>query len=296
MPLVEVENAWKTFAARQRGGDPGQALRGVSLEIAAGETLAVIGESGSGKSTLGRAVLRLLALDAGTVRFDGVDLTTLSAGQMRARRSAMQVVFQEPYESLNPRMSIGAIVAEPLQIHQHQLGSKETRRQVLATLDRVGLPKGVASRLPGELSGGQQQRVGVARAIVSSPKFVVLDEPTSSLDLSIRAQILSLLAELQADLGLAYLFVSHDMHTVEQVSDRIAVMYLGEIVETAATVDLFRDPQHDYTRTLLSARLSADPRERHAYRSFDSDTTVRNEDAMAADNTDNTHDTRENAR
>jgi ABC-type glutathione transport system ATPase component len=251
----------------------------VSLHIEAGETLAVIGESGSGKSTLGRVALRLLELDAGVVRFEGVELNTLTPQEMRAKRADMQVVFQEPYESLNPRMSIGAIVAEPVQIHQAYLGKKAIRVRVLETLERVGLPTSVLSRLPGELSGGQQQRVGVARAIVSAPKFVVLDEPTSSLDLSIRAQILDLLADIQADLGLAYLFVSHDMHTVERVSDRIAVMYLGEIVETARTSDLFQSPQHPYTRTLLSARLSHDPRERHAYQSFAGDTSVRDVDS-----------------
>ncbi|GAA1746337.1 ATP-binding cassette domain-containing protein [Aeromicrobium alkaliterrae] len=274
MSLVEVDQASKTFASRQRGGDPVHALRGVSLRVEAGETLAVIGESGSGKSTLGRAVLRLLDLDSGAVRLDGVDLAGLSPKELRAKRADMQIVFQEPYESLNPRMSIGAIVAEPLQIHRSELGSSEIRTRVKAALERVGLSGNTASRLPGELSGGQQQRVGVARAIISEPRFVVLDEPTSSLDLSIRAQILALLAEIQQDLGLAYLFVSHDMHTVEKVSDRIAVMYLGEIVETAPTLDLFRSPQHAYTRTLLSARLSADPREKHAYRAFEGDREV----------------------
>nr|WP_255670098.1 ATP-binding cassette domain-containing protein [Aeromicrobium wangtongii] len=249
-------------------------MRGVSLAIEEGETLAVIGESGSGKSTLGRAVLRLLEVDEGAVRFDGTDIGSLSPEAMRAKRSEMQIVFQEPYESLNPRLSIGAIVAEPLEIHQPQLGTQEIRKQVLATLDRVGLPGDAARRLPGELSGGQQQRVGIARAIISRPRFMVLDEPTSSLDLSIRAQILSLLAELQEDYKMAYLFVSHDMHTVEWVSDRIAVMYLGEIVETAPTRALFDTPEHPYTRTLLSARLSADPRERHAYQAFVGDTSV----------------------
>lgn len=275
MSLLEVENACKTFASRQRGGDPVQALRGVSLQVEAGETLAIIGESGSGKSTLGRAVLRLLELDGGSVRMDGVDLAGLSPSELRVKRAEMQIVFQEPYESLNPRMSIGSIVAEPLQIHRKGLGAAQIRKLVIEVLERVGLPAKVATRLPGELSGGQQQRVGVARAVVSEPKFVVLDEPTSSLDLSIRAQILELLAQLQADLGLAYLFVSHDMHTVEKVSDRIAVMYLGEIVETAPTVDLFRSPQHPYTQTLLSARLSADPREKHAYRAYEGDASVR---------------------
>lgn len=276
MSLVEVDSVVKTFASRVRGGDPVHALRGVSLTIEEGETLAVIGESGSGKSTLGRAVLRLLEVDEGSVTFDGVDIGSLSPEAMRAKRAEMQIVFQEPYESLNPRLSVGAIVAEPLEIHQPQLGTKEIRKQVLATLDRVGLPGDAARRLPGELSGGQQQRVGIARAIISRPRFMVLDEPTSSLDLSIRAQILSLLAELQEDYKMAYLFVSHDMHTVEWVSDRIAVMYLGEIVETAPTRQLFDAPDHPYTRTLLSARLSADPRERHAYQAFAGDTSVIN--------------------
>ncbi|WP_235738817.1 ATP-binding cassette domain-containing protein [Nocardioides alcanivorans] len=274
MSLVEVESAVKTFAPRQRGGDPVRALRGVSLTIDEGETLAVIGESGSGKSTLGRAVLRLLDLDSGSVRFDGTELAGLDAAAMRAKRADMQIVFQEPYESLNPRLSIGSIVAEPLQIHKPQLGTQEVRKQVLATLDRVGLPEDAARRLPGELSGGQQQRVGIARAIISRPRFLVLDEPTSSLDLSIRAQVLALLAELQQDFGMAYLFVSHDMHTVEWVSDRIAVMYLGEVVETAPTRKLFDTPEHAYTQTLLSARLSADPREKHAYKSFAAHTDV----------------------
>ncbi|MFS3126881.1 ATP-binding cassette domain-containing protein [Nocardioides sp. Bht2] len=268
MSLVEVEAAVKTFAPRQRGGDPVGALREVSLQIEEGETLAVIGESGSGKSTLGRAVLRLLDLDAGAVRFDGVDLGGLDTRQLRARRADMQIVFQEPYESLNPRLAVGAIVAEPLEIHQPKLGTTATRKLVHETLDRVGLPADAARRLPGELSGGQQQRVGIARAIINRPRFMVLDEPTSSLDLSVRAQVLALLAELQEDYNIAYLFVSHDMHTVEWVSDRIAVMYLGEIVETAPTRELFDTPGHAYTRTLLSARLSADPREKHAYLEF----------------------------
>lgn len=274
MSLVEVRDVHKTFAARQRGGSDVHALRGVSFTIEEGETLAVIGESGSGKSTLGRAAIRLLDVDDGTVTFDGHDLGALAPAELRAQRAHMQVVFQEPFESLNPRMSVGSIVAEPLQIHQPGLGTKETRDTVRRTLDRVGLPVALAQRLPGELSGGQQQRVGIARAIVNRPRFVVLDEPTSSLDLSIRAQILALLAELQRDLGLAYLFVSHDMHTVEWVSDRVAVMYRGEFVETRPTAELFAAPQHDYTKTLLSARLSADPREKHAYRAFTGETGV----------------------
>ena len=268
MALVEVIDACKVFPSRSRDGEPVHALRGVSLEIEPGETLAVIGESGSGKSTLGRAVLRLLDLDAGSVSIDGVDLASLNAADLRAKRADMQIVFQEPYESLNPRMVIGTIVAEPLRIHQRRLGDQEIGRRVTEVLEQVGLPANVGKRLPGELSGGQQQRVGVARAIVSRPKLLVLDEPTSSLDLSIRAQILNLLDDLQRQLGMAYLFISHDMQTVEKISDRTAVMYLGEIVETAGTAQIFSAPKHDYTRTLLSARLSADPREKHAYQAF----------------------------
>ncbi len=268
MSLLKVEGLHKTFAARHRSADPVQALRDVSLSIESGETLAVIGESGSGKSTLGRAVLRLLEVDAGKISFDGTDLRTLDARAMQRQRAHMQIVFQEPYESLNPRMSVGSIVAEPVQIHQSDLSSKAVRALVLETMERVGLPVDAARRLPGELSGGQQQRVGIARAIITRPRFLVLDEPTSSLDLSIRKQILDLLRELQLEYGMAYLFVSHDMHTVEWVSDRIAVMYLGEIVETAPTAQLFASPSHAYTRTLLSARLSPDPRERHKYVAF----------------------------
>lgn len=275
MSLVEITDVVKTFAPRQRGGDPVQALKGVSLSVDEGETVAVIGESGSGKSTLGKAALRLLEVDSGSIVVDGDDIGQLDPRRLRAKRADMQVVFQEPYESLNPRLAIGSIIAEPLQIHRPDLGTSEIRRQVVQTMERVGLPESAANRLPGELSGGQQQRVGIARAVISRPKFLVLDEPTSSLDLSIRAQVLSLLAELQQESAMAYLFVSHDMHTVEWISDRIAVMYLGEVVETAPTRQLFDRPEHAYTRTLLSARLSADPRDKHAYKAFAGDSAVR---------------------
>ena len=274
MSLVEIENVHKVFPPRHRGGEPVHALKGVSLHIDEGETLAVIGESGSGKSTLGRVALRLIDADSGVVRVGGKDLGAMDAKTLRRQRAEMQIVFQEPFESLNPRMSVGAIVAEPLKIHQPQLGTTEIRRQVLRTLEEVGLPQSFANRLPGELSGGQQQRVGIARAIISRPRFVVLDEPTSSLDLSIRAQILALLAELQREYQMAYLFVSHDMHTVEWISDRIAVMYMGEIVEQKPARELFANPEHPYTQTLLSARLSPDPRQRHAYKEFTGHTAV----------------------
>ena len=274
MSFVEIGDVHKIFPPRNRNGASVHALKGVSLHIDEGETLAVIGESGSGKSTLGRAALRLLDVDSGVVRFDGRDIGALDAEALRRQRSDMQIVFQEPYESLNPRLAIGATIAEPLQVHQPQLGTSEVRKQVTQTLERVGLPTDMATRLPGELSGGQQQRVGIARAIISQPRFLVLDEPTSSLDLSIRAQVLELLGALQRELSMAYLFVSHDMQTVEWVSDRIAVMYLGEVVEANSTRQICDSPQHEYTRTLLSARLSADPRDRHAYKQFAGDDTI----------------------
>jgi oligopeptide/dipeptide ABC transporter ATP-binding protein len=260
MSLLEIEGITKHFHARGGKGVV-RAVNQVSLSINAGETVALIGESGSGKSTLGRLVLRLLDPDEGVVRFEGIDLTKLNVKEMREIRARLQVVFQEPYESLNPRMSIGDIISEPLIVHNRSMKSDEREKRVRETLERVGLPVESMPRLPGQLSGGQQQRVGIARAIITNPKLIVLDEPTSSLDLSVRAQILALLADLQRDLGLAYLFISHDISTVEYVSQRIAVMYLGEILETGPVAEVIRDPRHPYTRALLSSRLSTDPKE-----------------------------------
>jgi oligopeptide/dipeptide ABC transporter ATP-binding protein len=260
MPLLEIDSVTKHFHARGGKGIV-RAVDNVSLTIDEGETVALIGESGSGKSTLGRLVLRLLEPDAGAVRFEGVDLTKLDVKHMREVRSKLQVVFQEPFESLNPRMSVGDIVSEPLIIHEKNLSSKEREHRVHETLERVGLAQESISRLPGQLSGGQQQRVGIARAIITNPRLIVLDEPTSSLDLSVRAQILSLLADLQRELGLAYLFISHDISTVEYVSQRIAVMYLGEIMEAGPVAEVIKNPRHPYTRALLSSRLSTNPKE-----------------------------------
>lgn len=260
MPLLEIDGVTKHFHARGGKGIV-RAVNNVSLTIDEGETVALIGESGSGKSTLGRLVLRLLEPDQGSVRFQGVDLTKLDVKSMREVRSRLQVVFQEPFESLNPRMSVGDIVSEPLIIHEKNLNGKERDHKVRETIERVGLSQESITRLPGQLSGGQQQRVGIARAIITNPRLIVLDEPTSSLDLSVRAQILSLLSDLQGELGLAYLFISHDISTVEYVSQRIAVMYLGEIMEAGPVVDVIKDPRHPYTRALLSSRLSTDPKE-----------------------------------
>ena len=251
MPLVRVENLRKTF--QRRGGAAVHATNGVSFTIEAGETLGLIGESGSGKSTVGRMVLGLIAPTEGTVDFDGRDLARLTARQLRELRSELQVIFQEPLESLNPRMRVSAIVEEPLVIHRRELSPAQRRARVLETLALVGLDEGHASRFPGEISGGQQQRVGIARAIITEPRFIVLDEPTSSLDLSVRASVLELLGKLQRELNLSYLFISHDLATVRFFCMHTAVMYLGRIVELTDKVSLFEMPLHPYTEALLSA-------------------------------------------
>lgn len=262
MSLVSLDELEKRFDV---GGDRQVfAVNGVSLTVEPGETLAVIGESGSGKSTVGRLALGLLTPDAGAVRFDGQDIATLDRASMRQLRSQMSVVFQEPRESLNPRMRIEAAVREPLAIHR--IGSREEQRaRVLDALEHVGLSGQAAERFPAALSGGQQQRVGIARAIVTRPRFVVLDEPTSSLDLSVRAQILNLLGELQQELELAYLFISHDIATIAHVSDRVAVMYLGRVMELGPTAEVMTAPRHPYTRALLTATLSPDVDERQEH-------------------------------
>lgn len=257
VPLVRVEAV--DLAFRRAGGAAVHAVNDVSIEVLRGETLAVIGESGSGKSTLGRIVLGLLRPDNGSVEFEGRDLPTLSPLEMRDVRSRMQVVFQEPYESLNPRMKIGSIVEEPLIIHAKDMSRSDRRARVAETFEAVQLDPTMADRYPAALSGGQQQRVGIARAIVTRPSFIVLDEPTSSLDLSVRAQILNLLGDLQREFELSYLFISHDISTVEYFSDRVAVMYRGQIVESGSTPEIMGTPQHPYTRALLSAALPVDP-------------------------------------
>lgn len=258
-PLVRLAGVTKTFATP---GGLVHAVNGVDLSIGSGETVALIGESGSGKSTLGRLLLGLQRPDHGTIEFEGVDLAALSESEVREVRQRLTVVFQEPDESLNPRMTILQNIAEPLVVHRRGLDRAAMRRMVEDALDSVSLPAEVADRYPRQLSGGQQQRVGIARAIVTEPRFVVLDEPTSSLDLSVRSQILTLLTRLQERLGLSFLLITHDIHTVRYASDRIAVMYLGQIVETGPTKQVFDDPQHPYTMALLSSTLSPDPRER----------------------------------
>lgn len=235
-----------------------RAVDGVSLHIGPGETLGLVGESGCGKSTLGKAVVRLLKPTSGSIGFNGTDITRMSQRALRPLRRDFQMIFQDPVESLDPRMSVRSIIEEPLLIHRIGSGSDRVR-MVNELLDRVGLPSSAAERYPFEFSGGQRQRIGIARALALKPKLIVCDEPVSALDVSIQSQILNLLVELQRELGLSYLFIAHDLSVVKHVSDRVAVMYLGKIVELAPSESIYRDPRHAYTKALLSAIPSTDP-------------------------------------
>ncbi|MGA2346847.1 MAG: ATP-binding cassette domain-containing protein [Candidatus Sulfotelmatobacter sp.] len=268
MPLLEIRNLTKVFP---RGESPfGGKSRGevravdeVSLDIQAGETLGLVGESGSGKSTLGRLILRLIEPTSGTLRFEGRDLLAASRGEMRSLRSDLQIIFQDPFASLDPRFRVEDIIAEPLVIHRQRMhgnaggGDGRTKLDVRARvgelLRAVGLDESARMRYPHEFSGGQRQRIGIARALALRPKFVVCDEPVSALDVSVGAQIVNLLAQLQRDFGLTYLFISHSMPVVRYLATRIAVMYGGKIVEVGGTAQITERPQHDYTRSLLAA-------------------------------------------
>jgi oligopeptide transport system ATP-binding protein len=238
---------------------------GVSLSVHQGETLGLVGESGSGKSTLSRTILQLLTPTSGSVRFEGRELAGLSRRQMRPLRRQMQMVFQDPYASLNPRKRVGQIVGEPLRL-QGEVKGAELRRQVQGLLDRVGLSAEHYDRFPHEFSGGQRQRIGIARALALRPKLIIADEPVSALDVSIRAQILDLLSELQSEFGLTYVFVAHDIGVVRHVSDRIAVMHRGKIVEEGPADQVCERPRDAYTKQLLSAVPIPDPREARARR------------------------------
>lgn len=253
MPLVEVRDVTRIF--HRPDGTQVRAIDGVSMAVEKGTTLAVIGESGSGKSTLARVILGLQHPDEGSVIFDGTDITTLSREAMRRLRARIGMVFQEPYESLNPRLRIGSIIEEPLVVHHPRMSRAERGARVADMLREVELDPAVADRYPGALSGGQQQRIGIARALIGQPDLVVLDEPTSSLDLSVRAQILVLLTRLQKTFGLTYLMITHDIASVEYFADEVVVMYRGALVERGKTADVIADPRDAYTRKLLSARL-----------------------------------------
>jgi oligopeptide/dipeptide ABC transporter ATP-binding protein len=261
--LLEVGDLTKHFPVRRGAfglvSGHVRAVDGIDFHLAAGETLAIVGESGCGKSTVGRLVLRLIEPSAGQVRFEGEDLLALGDSEMRARRQHMQVIFQDPYASLNPRMTVGAMLGEPLMLHGLARSEAARRARVGELLELVGLRPDHARRYPHEFSGGQRQRLAIARALAVEPKLIVADEPVSALDVSIQAQVINLMRSLQQRFGLAYIFISHDLAVVKHIADRIAVMYLGKIVETATTDELFRNPRHPYTRALLAAVPLPDP-------------------------------------
>jgi len=264
-PLVDVRNVVKHFPA---AGDwfaqlfdrsKVHALDGVSFSIPPGKTLGIVGESGSGKSTVGKIMVGLTRPTSGGVWYDGRELTSLPAAERKAMRRRVQMIFQDPSSSLNRRKTAGQIVAEPLQVHGLAASRQELRDKVTATLERAGLSRRFVNRYPHEMSGGQRQRIGIARALAVDPEFIVCDEPVTALDVSIQAQILNLMLDLQRDLGLTYVFISHDLSVVRHVSDYVAVLYLGEIVELADTATLFAEPKHPYTQALMAALPVPDP-------------------------------------
>ena len=262
-PILVVDSLVKDYPAPgglfARRREAVHAVRGVSLEVARGETLALVGESGSGKSTVAKTIMGFERPTSGSVTFEGRDLSTVKRGELISLRRELQFVFQDPYASLPSRMPVGEIIAEPLDIHR--VGDRASRKaRVSELLDMVGLTPAHASRYPHEFSGGQRQRVGIARALALEPSMLILDEPVSALDVSIQAQVINLLEDLQSNLGLSYLFIAHDLAVVRHIAQRVAVMYLGEIVETGPTDEIFDSPSHEYTRALLKSVPIPDPR------------------------------------
>jgi peptide/nickel transport system ATP-binding protein len=267
-PLLQVEGLQVTFTSTRTlgGGRRLTAVDGVSLHIDPGETLGLVGESGCGKSTTGRAVLKLVPLQAGTIRLDGEDVTAHRGAELRRLRRQMQMVFQDPYSSLDPSAPVGAIIAEPLRVHEKGMSKRARRERVLELLDLVGLRAGHADRYPYEFSGGQRQRVAIARALALNPRLIVCDEAVSALDVSTQNQVINLLEDLRERFGLSYLFIAHDLAVVRHISHRVAVMYLGRIVESGPVERVYERPAHPYTQALLSAIPVPDPKRRGAKR------------------------------
>jgi oligopeptide/dipeptide ABC transporter ATP-binding protein len=261
--LLSVQNLVKRFPIRggllSREVASVKAISDVSFTIKKGETLGLVGESGCGKSTLGRCILRLIEPTAGQIVYRGVDLAKISPTEMRKMRRKMQIIFQDPYASLNPRMTVEEILGEPLDIHKLAKNESEKKQRILKLLDLCGLRREAIAKYPHEFSGGQRQRICIARALAVEPEFIVCDEPVSALDVSIQAQIVNLMQDLQKELGLTYLFIAHDLKVVEYISSRVAVMYLGKVAEMSGAETLYREPKHPYTRALLSAIPVPDP-------------------------------------